>query len=71
METATFTAHPRYLGFPETVTVRTAIDDLRRRGHTADADAAQAALNDLVVQAMTWATNMDTARHIAMAARGL
>lgn len=71
VETASYTAHPRYLGLSETVNARAAIDDLRRRGHTADADAAQIALNAVVVQAMTWATNMDTARHIAMAALGL
>lgn len=65
------TFHARYLELPHVIAAREAIDELRRREHTADADRAQVALNLLVVQAMTWATNMDTARHIALAALGL
>lgn len=71
VENSTITFHARHVELPHVIAAREAIDELRRRGHTSDAALAQAALNLLVVQAMTWATNMDTARHIAMAALGL
>lgn len=71
VENSTITFHARHVELPHVIAAREAIDELRRLEYTVDADRAQAVLNLLVVQAMTWATNMDTARHIAMAALGL
>ncbi len=70
VEKATLSYHARYLDLSGVITAREAIDELRRLEYTVDADRAQAVLNLLVVQAMTWATNLDHARHIAMAALG-